>query len=308
MREALAILALVLFASPACPPHQAPLDEPLFRFGLVADVQYADKDRAGARRYRESLDNLRDCLALLAEEELEFVAQLGDLIDGRDGAEGSREDLAAVLAVMDGIEAPWLHVVGNHCFSVPRGELLEELGLQAAHHASARHGWRFVALDTLDVSTCGRAKGSEQYDDAMRWLLQHLGALHANPWNGGVSEEQLDWLRAELAAAEEAQERVVVLGHLPLLAEAASPQHLLWEHASVREVLRQSPAVVAYLAGHDHGGGYAVDEGGVHHLTLPGMVEAPREENAWAIVEVYPQRLEVRGHGRVASRTLRRDP
>lgn len=35
-------------------------------------------------------------------------------------------------------------------------------------------------------------------------------------FGGGVSEEQLEWLRAELAAAEQGRETVVVLGHLPL--------------------------------------------------------------------------------------------
>ena len=32
-------------------------DEPLFSFGVIADVQFADKPDAGARHYRAALDN-----------------------------------------------------------------------------------------------------------------------------------------------------------------------------------------------------------------------------------------------------------
>src|SRR5512136_1968275 len=43
----------------APPPATGP---DAIRFGLVADVQYADKDAAGTRRYRDSLESLRDCV------------------------------------------------------------------------------------------------------------------------------------------------------------------------------------------------------------------------------------------------------
>ena len=60
--------------------------------------------------------------------------------------------------------------------------------------------------------------------------------------------------------------------------------------------------VVAYLNGHDHKGGYARD-GVVHHLTISGMVEAP-EKNAFCVVDVFAERLRVRGFGKVPSRVL----
>lgn len=36
-------------------------------------------------------------------------------------------------------------------------------------------------------------------------------------FGGGISAEQLAWLRAELQAAKEAGQRVVLLGHLPVM-------------------------------------------------------------------------------------------
>ncbi|MGK0301143.1 MAG: manganese-dependent ADP-ribose/CDP-alcohol diphosphatase, partial [Planctomycetota bacterium] len=58
---------------------------PLFSFGVLADVQYADKDRSGARYYRTSLDRLTSCVKDLNQRDLAFVMQLGDFIDdGKD--------------------------------------------------------------------------------------------------------------------------------------------------------------------------------------------------------------------------------
>jgi manganese-dependent ADP-ribose/CDP-alcohol diphosphatase len=100
---------------------------------------------------------------------------------------------------------------------------------------------------------------------------------------------------------------VVVLGHLPILLQASGPYYLLWDHAQVLELLEASPSVIAYLAGHDHSGGYA-EQAGIQHLTLPGMLEAPEGTNAYAVVEVWPDRLEVRGVGEVTDRVLARRP
>jgi hypothetical protein len=59
--------------------------------------------------------------------------------------------------------------------------------------------------------------------------------------------------------------------------------------------------VVAYFSGHEHRGGYA-EQGGVHFVTLRGVVEG--HDSAYAMVEVYADRLEMKGFGREPSRTL----
>jgi len=305
------VLVILLFLAGSCTsmPDQQPTasapSEPLFRFGLIADVQYADKPDAGERRYRLALEHLDACVEDLTGRDLAFVAQLGDVIDGRGEPDGSRTDLEQVLTRMESIGVPLVHVVGNHCLEVPRAKLLPRLGLESGRQSFARDGWRFIVLDTLELSVCGVPADALLALEAETWLLEHAdsGQLNVQRWNGGVGADQLAWLQAELAAAEAAGERVVVLGHLPILLEASGPYFLLWDHAAVLELLEATPAVVAYLAGHDHGGGYA-EQAGIHHLTLPGMLEAPEGTNAHAVVEVWPDRLEVRGVGEVIDRTL----
>lgn len=301
------IAALATLLSSAETRQEPVAEKPLFRFGLLADVQYADKDTSGARRYRGALAHLAACVEDLRDDRLDFVVQLGDLIDGRPDSEGTAADLEAVLALFARLEAPVRHVVGNHCLEVGRAALLKRLGLERGWYSFRRDGWRFVVIDSLEVSVCGRSEREVQYRKAEEWLAEHPAAehKHAQRWNGGLGALQLRWLEDELSAAAHVGDKVVLFSHLPVLAAASSEWHLLWEHETVRKLLTDNEHVVAFVNGHDHGGGYALDEG-VHHLTLEGMVEAPEDSNAYAVVEGFADRLELHGRGKVVDRTLRK--
>ncbi len=280
--------------------------EPLFRFGLLADVQYADKEDAGARRYRATLDRLAACAADLRPRSLAFAVHLGDLIDGRETEEQSVEDLDRVLELLGGIGCEVHCAIGNHCLDVPRERLLPRLGRKRGWTSFRREGWRFAVLDALDVSLCGVAEDSPSYRAARAWLAEHPLSEHPNAqiWNGGLGEAQIEWLEGELEAADRAGERVVLFSHLPIVAEASTPHHLLWNREEVLEVLGRHESVFAWFNGHDHAGGYA-ERDGIHHLTVAGMVESSEEREAWAVVEVHADHLEVSGRGAVPSRELR---
>ena len=55
---------------------------PKLRFGIIADVQYADKDDAGSRNYRGSIDKLAAAVDTFNAQGVDFVINLGDFIDG----------------------------------------------------------------------------------------------------------------------------------------------------------------------------------------------------------------------------------
>ncbi len=61
------------------------------------------------------------------------------------------------------------------------------------------------------------------------------------------------------------------------------------------------PCCKAYLNGHRHSGGYEL-QGGLHYLTLNGMLEM--KDNAFSCARLYRSHLEIRGFGRQPSRTL----
>jgi len=270
-------------------------------FGVIADVQYADQDDSGRRHYRAALDKLRACVADLNTRSLDFTIQLGDIVDG-----GSA-NLDRLLPVFSGLSMPKRHVLGNHDLTVGRDAAYSRLGLSAPYYSFTIAGWRFIVLDCSDISVEGGwPEDSSHYLQARDWLdrLKRQGRPNAEPWNGGIGEEQLQWLKQRLADAAAARERVIVFGHMPILA-ASAEWALLYNHDEIARLLESSGAVVAYMCGHDHAGGYA-QRSGVHYITVQGMVEAP--ETAYAVVTIQSDRIEIRGTGSVPSRTLLLSP
>lgn len=294
------VASLGLVVGPQASGQEPAPERPAYSFGVIADVQYAAKPTAGARHYATSLERLERAVATLNEEDLAFTVHLGDFVD-----EGL-ESLDRLSPVFEKLRSPRHHVLGNHDFVVPRPELVKKLGMPAAYHAFALGDLRFVVLDGLAESVLGHVPGSEEAVAKARARLASLkqaGAKNAFAWNGGLGEAQRSWLKEELERARRAKARVVLFCHLPVLARASTPHHLLWDHEEVHALLRDHrDVVVAWFNGHDHAGGYANDAG-QHHVTIQGMVEAP-QKNAFAVVDVYADRLEIRGFGKVPRRTL----
>ena len=267
-------------------------------FGLIADAQYADQDDSGRRHYRASLDRLQQCVADLNTQPLAFTIQLGDIVD-----RGSA-NLDRVLAVFNQLKMPTHHVLGNHDLTIGRETAYTKLGLSSPYYSFTVAEWRFVVLDCSDVSVEGGwPEDSAHYRQGRDWLerLKREGRPYAETWNGGIGEEQLQWLKQQLAEARENGQRVIVFGHMPVLAAASADWALLYNHDEVRRLLETSGIVVAYICGHEHAGGYA-QQNGVHYLTIQGMIEAP--ENAYAVVRLFGDRIEVQGTGAVPSRML----
>ena len=299
---------LACLVTPGCsrPARSGPEgdEKPVLSFGVVADVQYADKDTQGERRYRESIQKLERCVAHWNGQLLAFAIQLGDIIDGNQTREMTHRDLDKVLFVCRKSKTKVHHVIGNHCLAVPRAELQKELGLKKGYYAFTHGHWRFIVLDTMDVSVMGRPEDSENYEAARQYLERHP---EARSYNGAVGDEQGRWLRDRLAEAAKANQRVMVFGHHPLVEAASHPDLLAWNHEEIAAILEDSGCVVAYFNGHDHAGGYAF-RNGIHYVTLEGMVEAPSGGDACGIVHVYRDRLVIEGTGTLAGRTLKLSP
>jgi 3',5'-cyclic AMP phosphodiesterase CpdA len=113
-----------------------------------------------------------------------------------------------------------------------------------------------------------------------------------------MSDRQIEWLRGELVKAKAAGERVICFCHQPLLKEASPRTHTLANPAPVLKALDEAGAgvVEAWICGHDHTGGYAF-RNGVHHLTLPGMVET-QNSTSYALIRLLADRIVVEGVGR----------
>ena len=73
------------------------------------------------------------------------------------------------------------------------------------------------------------------------------------------------------------------------------------ERPNIDDLLARYPCVAAYLNGHNHAGNYA-ERDGIHYLTLKGMVDT--EKTAYAVIEVYQDRLAVKGFGLEKDRVM----
>lgn len=248
-------------------------------FAVVADIQYGNKDTAGARHFRAAMCKLDECVANLAQRDLAFIVQLGDVVDGYENDSArSAADFDAVLRVLDRQKAPVFHVLGNHCLRVGKKTLLHRYGLKRFYYdfeVRAAPGWRFVVLDGNDAGY------------------------------GIVSEKQLTWFRAVLARAAARGERVICFCHFALLKEAAR-DHRMAKPEPLLEALDRAGCVVAWFAGHDHAGGYAKFNG-IHHVTVKGMIEAS-DENSFSLFELHPNQLRELGAGAEPARAQTLNP
>jgi manganese-dependent ADP-ribose/CDP-alcohol diphosphatase len=178
-----------------------------------------------------------------------------------------------------------------HKASVPR-----RLGMPARYYDFEVSGWRFVALDGNDLSLHAYPEDSEGHKASLDYYRTH--AKDSPRSNGAVGAKQLQWLESVLERAAKSREHVVLYCHFPVFPAAA---HNLWNAKAILEVIRRHACVKAYINGHNHAGNHAVNDG-VHYLTLKAMVDT--EETSYAVVEVYGDRLEIRGFGRESQRTL----
>ncbi len=277
----------------------AEADAPILRFGVIADPQYARLEPAYNRYYKASLQKLEQAIGFFnLHEDLHFVVTLGDLIDR--GWE-SFDDLLPVYAKL---QAPPRYVLGNHDFAIGDDRLADvpgRVGLSRAYYDFGAAGHRFIVVDGTEISLFANPVGSRNHalaDERMR-DMELRGAPNARVWNGGMSDEQYAWLEATLQRAQDAGERVIIFGHMPV---HPFGEHSMWEADRFTGLVTRFPNVLAYFNGHDHAGNYGVLDG-KHFVNFRGMVEG-ETQNAYARVDVYLDRIEIVGQGVEPSRTL----
>lgn len=312
---------------------------PLFSFGVISDIQYADRDNAQNytktkwRYYRNTLNLVQEAVESWSSRfrQPSFVLQLGDIIDGycTRTEEGSDKALEKVLSVFNQLPCPHYPVVGNHeLYNFDKSKLLlgplfepvmrDNLFAKEHHayyHFEPHDGFKVIVLDCYEISILGCDEESVEYKEAYASLLRHNPNEDLNApdglkgltrrfvkFNGGISETQLKWLIDVLDETSELKQKAIVCGHIPLCPESNDSLNLLWNFAEVLDVLHKySDCVHVYLSGHTHETGYSVDKHDIHHITIPGIVETPPGSNDFATVDVFNERIEVHGNGSIGN-------
>ncbi|XP_047314454.1 manganese-dependent ADP-ribose/CDP-alcohol diphosphatase [Impatiens glandulifera] len=303
-------------------------EQPLFSFGVISDVQYADipdgRSFLGVPRfYRHSILVLRRAVEdwnSRNKPKLKFVINLGDIVDGycpKDQSFTAVKKIADEFASFDG---PVYHMIGNHClYNLTRDKLLPVLKIQtpenlAYYEFSPVPEFRFVVLDGFDVSAIAWPQDHPNTKAAVDFLVEKNPNLDKNSpiglnglerrylmFNGAVGKEQLEWLDGILMESTKLNQKVVLCCHLPLDPNASSPEALLWNYDEVMNLVHRYKCVKACFAGHDHKGGHSIDCNGIHHRVLEAALECPPGTDAYGRVDVFDDRILLYGTDRMKS-------
>lgn len=303
-------------------------EKPLFSFGVITDIQYADIENGKSflgtpRYYRHALQSLHRAVdAWNSKGNLAFSIHFGDIVDGYCPKDQSREAFNRVLSEFKNFKgASVYHMIGNHClYNLPRTELNELLEIPPSEDDISYYSfcpvpeYLFVVLDGYDVSALGWPKGHPHTEAGVRLLDTKNPNIEKNSpeglngverrfvkFNGGIGKCQLEWLEKTLQHATGAKQKVIICCHLPLDAGAASPICILWNYDEVMEIVHRYDCVVACLGGHAHEGGHAVDSRGIHHHILEAVLECPPGRDAYGHIDVYSGHLSLCGTDRMAS-------
>jgi manganese-dependent ADP-ribose/CDP-alcohol diphosphatase len=273
--------------------------KPALRLGLVADPQFADIDPSKTRFYRQSIGKLAEAVEHFNSLDLKWCVNVGDLIDRR------WQSFDEVFKPLATSRHKFHHLLGNHDFEVPdafKVRVPKRLGLKHRYYSLWEDGFCFVMLDTTDVSPYAHAENSKESSAAnAEWKrLAATGAINAQPWNGAVGERQLKWFDDTCRRAATTRRKVIVFAHHPVY---PADNHCEWNSDALLKVVERNQNLVAWINGHNHAGAFGV-HAEVPFITLQGMVET-EDTNAFAVVHLYSDCLELVGHGREPSRELK---
>ena len=158
----------------------------------------------------------------------------------------------------------------------------------------------------------GHDKSHQKYKLASDLLEHHHGHTDFELWdsdktligpnkrfqssNGALSKEQLEWLDKELQDSDLKNEVVIVFGHVGLHPKSCGWDSLLWNYDTVLECFNAHSCVAVYFSGHAHNSGYAF-ENNIHFYVSHGIIETNPEQEAFATVSLYKDKIFIDGKG-----------
>ena len=229
------------------------------RIGLITDLHHADKPAAGSRFYRETIAKLNSAAEEFQKSGLDFVVEMGDLIDAAESVETELSYLRTINREFSKLSSDRHYVLGNHCVeTLTKAEFLQEVGQKESYYSFDRAGFHFIVLDA-----CFRNDGVPYGRKNSKWN------------DANIPPAELEWLREDLQST-----------NLPTLVFVHQRLDVTTDHGvkncvDVRDVLKNSGHVLAAFQGHSHQNDLK-DIDGIHYCTLVAIVEGSGLENSGA--------------------------
>ncbi len=286
------LMTMLVFS---CANLFAQVENQPFKIGLIADIQYADKEDAKTRFYRSSIAKLQQAIQALNQEKLVFTVVLGDLVD-----EGPK-DLTPILSSLNNLNAPYFNLLGNHDYpKFFEKDVYKKFHMPREYYALDKNGWKFIFLNTNELASYAVETGSDREKEflALKDQLNQEGKKSIPSYNGGIGKQQIAWLQKELEEAKKSGKKVLVFSHHPFLPENGLET---LNSKTLVSLFLKYPQVKAVISGHHHPGNYELFKG-VSFITLEGMVET--QENAFGYLEIFKDKVLLKGYGRMTDRTI----
>ncbi len=288
----LGVVLAGLLVAPRALGQSTPAVGPV-RIGISTDLHANVADSPGEHKvmidYPERLSAFVEAMNAWPAD---LVVDLGDFVNGAFVLPPVQTpaQIPAVLANAESIYArfsgPRYHVLGNHdVYDLSKDEFLAGTGAPWTYGSFDAKGYHFAILDvqyTPKDVPLGHAT----------WVVQ-----------GWVPRVELDWLRADLAAAKRPT-IVCVHQRLDGALEKLNNKPQVLNADVVRGILEASGNVIAVFQGHDHRSAYALVNG-IHYITFAALVNEGTPPS-WAQVTLDPagRTIDIVGTGLEVARHL----
>jgi alkaline phosphatase len=267
----------------------APLPEIPFRFALATDSHFSEKEALEDKHYAEALLKMEEFVKTVNEHDCAFAIHLGDFKD-----EDLEPDRATTLEYLGKMEREFskfrgmrYHCLGNHDLdSITKEDFLgqvENAGITSGkgHYSFEINSLKFVVLDA-------------NFDAEGRDHFFREGGDWENPT---VPEEQLTWLKNELAASPYP---CMILCHHPLYGYVKNGhKYHVSNYLDVRRILEDSRKVVAVFNGHMHEEMFH-EINDIQYLAMNSMLEGTFiQRNCFYVLEIQKDELLIHRFGRI---------
>lgn len=306
---------------------------PLISIGLLSEIRHAnvvdgEAPWGATLHHREALRGVRSAIAEwndTSDRNLKLIVCLGNLIESSRDTQTAQHNLIEVVSELDKCRIPTHYVLGNHdVYNIPGSLLQTTLRLpndtKAYYWLDIHAGFRLVVLDCLDLSVARWGPDHANTTQAVSLLRKYnknrnMNEVHGlegleqrfNATNGGISQDQLLWLSQVLQDTANKGKKAIICMHMPIYPEVAEPSCLLWNYDEVLRTIhsgRNMGCVALVLSGHDRGG-CVRDPAGVHHVVVEGIVECCPPLTAFGVLELYENKITLRGESTMSSYTIR---
>tara|TARA_R110000787_G_scaffold192886_11_gene304426 strand:- start:3952 stop:4839 length:888 start_codon:yes stop_codon:yes gene_type:complete len=287
------VLLLILLSAFSCKKS----NDTSFKIGVISDCQYCNCEVKWDRYYKKAPQRLKEAVSILNKDSLNYTIHLGDFIDK------DFKSLDSVLPTWKKLKSRSYHVLGNHDFEVKdslKEEVIRKLNLKDRYYSFVEKNWRFIVLDGNDLSFFGAlTKTKKEQTDSLFNLLKDKDLPYLKKWNGGLSTNQLTWVKEELDKAVQNNQKVGFYCHFPIF---PIDGHNIWNREQFISLIKPYKNVKIFFNGHNHAGAYQFVNN-VHYLTFKGMVDT-NSSSAFAKVKFDKDTITIKGFYREPSRKL----